>query len=802
MIFMGTPVRANAHGTLDAFDASMSPNNSRQAVGRPVLQRCRTFFFFLYILIALPARPVQSAIRISPLMEIWPPTITTNLFAPRTLPIIAANDNGALLAWVERDAAGVTNVMAVAISQDGQMTQPYGRLIGTEGLSGFAPEIYPAGDEFYVVFRQALSRAIGPGSSALVFARVDNDGRLLAPPQTIVSNVTERIISHSNGQSLLSAFVAGKGETVLELIRRDGASVRTVLPPQQGLRAVGLSSVGRTYLMVEQDSAGRLQGIVVNGYTGAVYTNVIASVPGFTPFALSSDESQYLLATRGTNNATQFFLLSGDGRVLASATTNAPALTAPKMFRYGSGWVVWGNPVFAEFYGQITAYSVTSNGDTVEVGPNPLSRMSGQTIAPFGDKGFIVGQQTLTSGMYRVGCKIVTASGESPVQFPLALSRQYLATVASSPDGYVVLWKEQGDRTDLVGVRFSNDGTRLDATPFVVLTNAVTGQVRAVYETNAYHVVWVGSVRGRLINSTGPPNVRASGAVAISNIPDLELTKFGGELIAYQRGSAGTSISHGSLSALKPSVITLAGTDERLFEANGVAGQLWAGLIGAPLETLDRTNLLGMTLDPVSVSVASLGTNFFVAWHDPQSTNVIGAIVSEDGATRTNVLFANVSPTVSLKAASSDKAALLSVTLTNNIAFTTTTNYLVLYEKTSGTYSVTSQILPIVTNTLSIASLGEDFVIATSILGEAGPVVALRFVTATEPASATISVDGGGGLTIKFDGLESTRRYRIERSTDLVNWEFLQSVTQTESLTLPVDAALAAAFYRAVLEPE
>jgi hypothetical protein len=386
------------------------------------------------------------------------------------------------------------------------------------------------------------------------------------------------------------------------------------------------------------------------------------------------------------------------------------------------------------------------------------------------------------------------------VQFPLALSRQYLATVASSPNGYLALWKEQGDRTNLVGIRFASDGTRQDATPFIVVTNGVAGQVRTVYETNAYHVVWVGSNDGRLIDPTGPPNVRVAGHVVLSNIPDLEVTTFAGELVTYQRGTAGTSISRGSQSALKSNLISLAGTDDQLFEANAVAGQLWAGLIAAPLDTLARTNMLGVTLLPAAV--AALETNFFVAWHDPRSTNIVGAIVSESGATRTNILFKNVSPISFLKAASSESAALLSATLTNNIGFTPTTNLLALYDKTTGTYSVTSQILPIVTNTFSIASLGQDFVIATSVLGEAGPVANLQFVTATAPASATISVNADGGFTITFENLESTRRYRIERSTDLLNWEFLQTVTQTESLTLPVDASSSSAFYRAVFEPQ
>src|SRR4051812_32513546 len=97
--------------------------NSSKARERDVLQRCRIFIFCVYILMAFLPRNARSAIRLSAPMEIWPPTITTNLFGSRSLPVIAANDSGGLLAWVERDATGATNVMAVAISPDGQMAQ-------------------------------------------------------------------------------------------------------------------------------------------------------------------------------------------------------------------------------------------------------------------------------------------------------------------------------------------------------------------------------------------------------------------------------------------------------------------------------------------------------------------------------------------------------------------------------------------------------------------------------------------------------------------------------------------------------
>src|SRR4051812_19144827 len=103
----------------------MSPNNSRKARKGAVLQRCQIFFFCVYILMAFLPRNARSAIRLSAPMEVWPPTITTNLFASRSLPVIAANDSGGLLAWVETDTTGATNVMAVAISPDGQMAQPF-----------------------------------------------------------------------------------------------------------------------------------------------------------------------------------------------------------------------------------------------------------------------------------------------------------------------------------------------------------------------------------------------------------------------------------------------------------------------------------------------------------------------------------------------------------------------------------------------------------------------------------------------------------------------------------------------------
>jgi hypothetical protein len=270
-------------------------------------------------------------------------------------------------------------------------------------------------------------------------------------------------------------------------------------------------------------------------------------------------------------------------------------------------------------------------------------------------------------------------------------------------------------------------------------------------------------------------------------------------LVAYQRGTAGTSISRGSQSTIKQYQITLAGTDDRVFEANVVGARLSAGVIPAPLDTLVATNILGISLNPAAV--AALETNFLVAWHDPGSSNIVGAIFSEGGVT-TNILFTNVSQFGAIKAASSENAALISATLTNNIAATAITNFLAVYDTSDHTYSVTSQVLPIVTNSVSIANLGKDFVMGTTLWGEAGPVVALQFVTATAPASAAISVDTGGGITIKFENLEAGRRYRIERSTDLLNWEFLQTVTQTKSLTLPVDASSSSAFYRAVFESQ
>jgi len=417
-------------------------------------------------------------------------------------------------------------------------------------------------------------------------------------------------------------------------------------------------------------------------------------------------------------------------------------------------------------------------------------------MTPFGNGRFLVGVQI--DG--KVGYKIVTTSGESAVQFPLALSRQTLATVASGTDGCLALWEEDGEKRNVLGVRFLHDGTRLDATPFIVVTNGVFGPIRALYETNAYHVVWSGSVQGQLVDPTGPPNVRPAPPVLIRNYPDLELTRFGGELVAYQRVASGTSISTASQSKTEEGFVSLAGAEDGVFHADVVRGAIWTGITPGPFDMLVRTQWLG-TSPRFPAAVASLGTNFFVGWQDSVN-DIIGAITSGGARAKTNVVFKNLRASVSLTAAARQDAAILSVTMTNNPTLTPITNFLAVYDQASGTYSVASQLLPIVTNSVSVAPFGKDFVMAMTTRGETGPVAALQFITMTAAATATIAVDVGGGLTIKFENLETARRYRIERSTDLVNWEFLQSVSKTESLTLPVDAALAAAFYRAVLEPE
>jgi hypothetical protein len=113
------------------------------------------FLICVCILATFCSNWLQAAIRLTAPMQIWPPTITSNRVGLRSLPVVGATEKNALLVWTEpKDLfGGPTNVMAVSISQDGQMLQPFGLVIGNEGFAASRPEIYPAGDEFYVLFQ-------------------------------------------------------------------------------------------------------------------------------------------------------------------------------------------------------------------------------------------------------------------------------------------------------------------------------------------------------------------------------------------------------------------------------------------------------------------------------------------------------------------------------------------------------------------------------------------------------------------------------------------------------------------------
>jgi hypothetical protein len=97
-------------------------------------------------------------------------------------------------------------------------------------------------------------------------------------------------------------------------------------------------------------------------------------------------------------------------------------------------------------------------------------------------------------------------------------------------------------------------------------------------------------------------------------------------------------------------------------------------------------------------------------------------------------------------------------------------------------------------------SAGGYDVVVTNLAGAAASAVATLTVTLPEVRFGdTVSLSTNGQLGLSFSGVPG-RQYRIEGSTDLVDWQFVAQVTATNGPVPVVDTAAAnftRRFYRA-----
>jgi hypothetical protein len=733
--------------------------------------------FFLGV--AAEAPSVTAALHLTDPIAVDPPRLTTNA-GVRFGAKLATGLKTTLFGWGELRAVpgSDTNLLVVAVDHSGQMLDPGGKVAAVQQYAGGLGDLIPSGEDFFVVY--ARKQVQNSSGGEWLFARLNADGVTAIPPRVFGTNVGARTAA-SNGDTFLNVWSTNISVGLdYTLYTHDAEAIVSARLPSQPFQTfpyggVMSASAGGNYLLLWPYRG--ITAAIINGTTGAFTTNSF-STNQLVLRSLASNGSEYLLVGYAGNapEVTKLFRMSANGSILSEgAITNAMRVPLT-IIANGDHWYVF-EPVNSN---ELTSYTVRSVGNLLTIDAGPFPSIEGSAIARLhGDRFIVAGRGPFGPS---VGYRIISSHESTEQRFPLARVQQVHTGVATSPFGYLVTWQEMdGTSSNILGRRFKRDGSIVDSAPFKISAGAANGVIRLNYEQSHYRVVWQNYFRfatsdvvlGALIDAEGPPNVRTN-KVTISSPswptkPLIEITPYRDTSIVFQRqrGQTYQSYEVGPLgSAIMQESVWFAGRGNELFKA--VSAQfntrVIAGRAPSVFGALTETNDFGPGTSPIAIALTN---TFFLAWRN-QAGALASALIQDGTVLQTNVLMSQT--TTNLSIAGNDHQAVVSV-LANGLDLRTT-NTFVLFDDQTRAAATLQRTFDYGTNgAISIAPLGKDFIVSSSLWNGRSAYAAIQILTETPLTASATATISANQITLTFRGLDPQRTYEIQSSPDLLTWQ-------------------------------
>ncbi|UCF80198.1 MAG: hypothetical protein JSV08_06675 [Acidobacteriota bacterium] len=582
---------------------------------------------------------------------------------------VASNGADYFVAWSDSRMSGGYDIFGTRVTSAGAVLDQTGIIISTEASWQDYPSVASNGTDYLVVWEDSRNQ-FGTGDD-IYGARIrSSDGVLLDGPPDIGGIVISAAAGHqrfpsvtSNGTDYFVAWNVSNAIVYGARVASDG----TVLDPTDivisfGANRPSVASNGTDYFVAWQDDR--------NGTDSDVYGARLASSDGAvldpTGIAVStaasgqeypsvaSDGTDYFIAWTDYRNggspdiygarvqASDGLLLDGPSDTGGIAvSTEVHTQLYPSVASNGTDYfVAWRDERISPFDDIYGARVRASDGLLLDGPPDTGGIFVGDADSSMAGVLRVLsvasnGTDYFVAWWWRDSAVIgtrVTAAGTvldpTGIAVSIAASGQLYPSIASNGTGYFVAWNDTRNATyyDIYGARVASDGTVLDPTAIAVSTE-VDSQFFSSVASNGtdYFVVWIdgsyeGDIQGARVTSAGtvldPTGIVISNAQYDQSNPSV--TSNGTDYFVTWEDKRNWGVSY----------YDIYGTRVRASDGALLDGPPDTG--GIAISTVPRAQY--------APSVASNGTDYFVAWEDQRNdggcyciTDIYGARVTSDG---------------------------------------------------------------------------------------------------------------------------------------------------------------------------
>jgi hypothetical protein len=644
----------------------------RRELVRPSLASGREILFEVSREFLENARyPILIDPTVGPEFPVEPSPVIVPALYYQEYPCVASNGTDYFVAWPDGRSNTDYDIYGARVASDGTVLDPLGIAISTAAYDQYRLSVASNGTDYFVAWEES---SFDPD---IYGARVASDGTVLDPAGIAVSTATDTQHLPSVASNGTDYFVAWEdwrnwATTNDDIYGARITSAGTVLDPAgiavstaaNDQNNPSAASNGTDYFIVWDDNRSGVDGDIYGTRLRASDGLLLDGPPDTGGIAVSTAVDDQVFPS-ATSNGTDYFVAWDDWR--NSATTD---------------WDIYGARVTSAGTVPDSAGIAISTAVNDQEYPSAASNGTDYFVA-WND--YRSGSNDIYGARVRVsdGLLLDGPPTTGGIAVSTAASNQYDPSVASNGTDYFVVWDDNrsGVDGDIYGARVrASDGLLLDGPPDtggIAVSTAASWQEYPSAASNGtdYFVAWVdmrndggcfcnSDIYGARVASDGTVLDPAGIAVSLANSNQYEqsVASNGTDyFVAWQDFRSGNSYIYGarvqasdgllldgppdtggidvsttSGAGLTPSVASN-GTDYFVAWADSRIGaqDIYGARVTSAGTVLDPTGIAVSTAESAQLfpSVASNGTDYFVAWEDWRSgaTDIYGARVTSAG---------------------------------------------------------------------------------------------------------------------------------------------------------------------------
>jgi hypothetical protein len=681
------------------------------------------------------------------------------------------------------------------LDENGRPSLGVGRFVTSMFYGSGGAYLYPMESGLFIAYPRVVYSADGRFSGEYSATAIDFDGHVLFDPIPVEINQFKTSHAASNGRVFLW-FDDVHGISYISL-NRTGKIVSTG-QFSAAEHSFAVATDGANFISLWSGGPGLRELKFSKEGAPAVSTPITNIISTGMFETCGHGDRGYLLIT-GDLGLAQF---SDDGSFVAKATAKFAIGPRQVVYGEGEGWVV-----FSMTNGILRSLRVTSTKQGLQQELDPYPIVNGvywgggavppldTTVVPFGTERFLF----LTTN----GVSVLTKNGMTAPAFPQSYIDQTNSCVIGSPFGYLATWREaEGVGGKLRALRMAPDGTPLDTHSIEIASVQGNFSSTCIFDGEDYVIGWsegdgVPSTHIARISPFGIPDVRGQ-QIALATDPNrFSLLAMQGKLYAwYSQGPPTNSNLHIfplATSGALGQEITVRGQSLATDQVNLYSVGLETNTVFATLIKPGDSQPEGVRTTLGAGSSArgvSLRDGFAVVWN--KATNQWDYAYFTNGVEQ----FRSTSSFPTEPQVASSQERLLMAWRSNSTShqfFFQSINFVTAETATNATNLGT-------VSSLNLASAGRDFFGVTDSLGlQAYFVGGFWVADAGIPTFATTKINDSGLKALLT--LNPDRRYRIETSEDLLNWNIVDVVSGESDHEVSISGG-EKEFSRAVLVPE